>query len=133
MLLDFFSKDKRDGLATLVQVSWLDVSGVVDVVKGKKYKVKFEVMLKPDAFGWTGSPVLVMAKVGKKGKYNFSEITLTDHNGEFFTIPYDESSVIIDVSENAPEAKIYFGLYEVWSGKWKGGLKIQKVYVEPVP
>ena len=27
------------------------------------------------------------------------------------------------------ENKLYFGLYEVWSGKWKGGLVIQKVII----
>ncbi|XP_028785184.1 protein PHLOEM PROTEIN 2-LIKE A9 isoform X2 [Neltuma alba] len=118
-----------NGAATLIQVSWLDVSGMVEVKQGKKYRVTFEVMMKPDAFGWTGSPVLVMAKVGKKGKYTYSEILLSSHSGEAITIP--DGGVEVDLTQGS-EKKIYFGLYEVWSGKWKGGLMIKKAKVEPV-
>ncbi|XP_054803784.1 protein PHLOEM PROTEIN 2-LIKE A9-like [Prosopis cineraria] len=110
------------GNATLIQVSWLDVSGSVEVPKGK-YRVTFEVQLKPDAFGWTGSPVLVMAKVGKKGQYQYSETTLNNDASKI--------SVDVEVRDTNEEKKIYFGLYEVWSGKWKGGLVIKKVNVGP--
>ncbi|KAK4270706.1 hypothetical protein QN277_019482 [Acacia crassicarpa] len=127
-------KSSTEGIATLIQVSWLDVSGVVDVEKGKKYRVTFEVKLKPDAFGWTGSPVLVMAKPGKRGKYVFSEISLTNSQ-EYQSIPSSDpgqSQVIVDVPLDSTDNKLYFGLYEVWSGKWKGGLQIKKVKIDVI-
>ena len=52
--------------AELIQVSWLEVTGTFDGLKGKKYEIGFEVSLTPDAFGWNGCHVYVMAKVGKR-------------------------------------------------------------------
>ncbi|KAI9126761.1 hypothetical protein K1719_002357 [Acacia pycnantha] len=126
-------KSSMEGVATLIQVSWLDVSGVVDIQPGKKYCVRFEVKLKPDAFGWTGSPVLVMAKAGKRGKYVFSEISLTNSQEYKFIPSSEQSQVIVEVPQDLTDPKLYFGLYEVWSGKWKGGLQISKVKIDVLP
>ncbi|CAL0304963.1 unnamed protein product [Lupinus luteus] len=120
----------KDNVAELIQVSWLEVSCSVDVTKGKKYQIKFHVRVKPDGFGWNNTQVLVMAKVGSRGKYQFKQTTL-ESNDNGLIIP-SENNLEIDVAPNAPEAKLYFGLYEVWSGKWKGGLEIFKAEVIPV-
>ncbi|KAG6395875.1 hypothetical protein SASPL_142008 [Salvia splendens] len=32
--------------------------------------------------------------------------------------------------EGSDDGKLSFGLYEVWSGKWKGGLKIHHAFVK---
>ena len=96
------------------------------VQKEKKYKINFKVSLKPDSFGWNGCQVLVMAKVGKKGSYEYKEVTL---NGtEPMTIPPND--LILQVPADAPDPQLYFGLYEVWSGKWKGGLEIHEATVQ---
>lgn len=121
------------GEATLIQVSWLDVSGMVSVERGGVYRVSFEVEMKPDAFGWNGSPVLVMAKLGKKGAYDYREVTLTS-NSKIIPDPNPQQKQLdVTVPSNLSEKDIYFGLYEVWSGKWKGGLVIKKAKLEFLP
>lgn len=115
--------------ATLIQVSWLDVSSSIDVEPGT-YRISFDVGLKPDAFGWSGSPVLVMAKVGKKGKYIYKDVTLSSpFSGK---IPVEGVEIKVPSDARIPDKKLYFGLYEVWSGKWKGGLVVKKAYLECV-
>ncbi|KAK4859887.1 hypothetical protein QYF36_013540 [Acer negundo] len=48
--------------AELKQVCWLEITGSVDVKPGNKYTIEFQVSMKPDAFGWSGCPVFMMAK-----------------------------------------------------------------------
>lgn len=122
MLLNF-----SQGSAELVQVSWLEVSGKVKVDKGQRYKVKFDVEVKQDGFGWNGTEVLVMAKIGKKGSYSYKAVTLTP--GKSLTIPTDEKPLVVTVATQELEPELHFGLYEVWSGKWKGGLEIKKAEI----
>ncbi|XP_061375853.1 protein PHLOEM PROTEIN 2-LIKE A9-like [Gastrolobium bilobum] len=117
------------GNAELIQVSWLEVSGVAnDVERNKKYTVTFHVKIKEDGFGWNGTEVLVMAKVGKKGKYDYKVATLTP--GASLSIPIEKLE--ITVPQDATDRDLYFGLYEVWSGKWKGGLEIISAEVVPI-
>lgn len=120
------SNDFRTGPAELLQVSWLEVSGVVTIKNPKTYKVSFEVTVKDDAFGWQGTDVLVMAKIGKKGKYKFKVNSLTPGQQNII-IPQDPLELTV---QNA-QSELHFGLYEVWSGKWKGGLEILRAIVEP--
>ncbi|KAF1892630.1 hypothetical protein Lal_00030305 [Lupinus albus] len=120
----------QDNVAELIQVSWLEVSGSVPVTKGKKYKIKFHVRVKEDGFGWKNTQVLVMAKVGRRGNYQFMQTTLKSDGNEL-TIPF-EKDLEINVEHDAFDTNLHFGLYEVWSGKWKGGLEIFKAEVIPV-
>ncbi|KAL1368566.1 hypothetical protein HN51_022714 [Arachis hypogaea] len=117
--------------AELIQVSWLEVSGVVKALKkGKKYKVEFELNVKPGAFGWDETQVLVMAKAGKSGRYSFKEAKLSGCEGRHVTIPSSEPlEVSFPAGISDSDANLYFGLYEVWSGKWKGGIEIIKANV----
>ncbi|TXG48318.1 hypothetical protein EZV62_027612 [Acer yangbiense] len=125
-----------EAAAELKQVCWLEITGSVDVKAGKKYAIEFQVSMKPDAFGWSGCPVFMMAKVGKKGKYIWKKITTLEKrtNTDPFSIPETNSQLTIDVSSNAtaPDNKLFFGLYEVWSGKWKGGLLIHKAIIRQI-
>ncbi|KAK0578743.1 hypothetical protein LWI29_015519 [Acer saccharum] len=124
-----------EAAAELKQVCWLEITGSVDVKAGKKYAIEFQVSMKPDAFGWSGCPVFMMAKVGKKGKYIWKKITTLDEKrASPFSIPEASSQLTIDVSgnANAPDNKLFFGLYEVWSGKWKGGLLIHKATIRQI-
>ncbi|KAK9267164.1 hypothetical protein L1049_009584 [Liquidambar formosana] len=115
--------------AELLQVSWLEVTGSMDLQPGKKYRVGFNVELKPDAFGWNGCPVYLMAKVGKKGRYKWKKINLQDQGEK---PPYYIADQFSIDSAPSTDKTLYFGLYEVWSGKWKGGLKLNHAIVEEV-
>ncbi|XP_031256713.1 protein PHLOEM PROTEIN 2-LIKE A9-like [Pistacia vera] len=121
---------KNDEPAELVQVSWLEVTGSVTVTKGKKYKIWFKVSLKDGAFGWNGCPVFMMAKIGKKGRYSWKRIKPLDqfYGNNNKEIP--EEGFEMDVPENGDD-QLFFGLYEVWSGKWKGGLLIHEAIIKP--
>jgi hypothetical protein len=123
----------------LIQVSWLEVTGSIVLEEKKQYEVTFNVSLAPDAFGWNGCPVYVMAKFGKKGKYTWKRATLdkdttttTSTGGESsFSIP--DQPLKITAPASSSDTTLYFGLYEVWSGKWKGGLRIHDANVKKAP
>ncbi|XP_014493220.1 protein PHLOEM PROTEIN 2-LIKE A9 [Vigna radiata var. radiata] len=114
----------EEGPAELIQVSWLEVSGVVQITKAGTYSVSFEVKVKEDGFGWAGTDVLVMAKIGKTGKYRFQANRLSP--GENI-IPFKRLEIPV-----VGPSDLHFGLYEVWSGKWKGGLQIIKAVIQPL-
>lgn len=119
----------RDGVAELIQVCWLEVTGSVQLKaeqSKKRYEVGFEVSLTPDAFGWSNSPVYIMGKRGKKPIW--TKMNLANNKG-IFRIP--ENPLIVEPPKEggSDDDKVYFGLYEVWSGRWKGGLKIHKAFV----
>lgn len=122
----------------MIQVSWLEVTGSIDLSAGEQYEVTFKVSLAPDAFGWNGCPVYVMAKFGKKGKYTWKRATLdkgTTTTGGGFSIPDPSLKItaLATASDASNETTLYFGLYEVWSGKWKGGLRIHEALVKKLP
>ncbi|KAL8513062.1 hypothetical protein ACS0TY_019302 [Phlomoides rotata] len=120
--------------AELHQVSWLEVTGSVgETSPNKKYEVGFRVSLNPDAFGWGKYPMYIMIKRGKQGKAASTKINMNPNlKGEF------EISGKLDKSKEqsrggSDDARLYFGLYEVWSGKWKGGLKIHHAFITEFP
>ncbi|XP_038689909.1 protein PHLOEM PROTEIN 2-LIKE A9 [Tripterygium wilfordii] len=129
-------KNEEPTVLELVQVCWLEVTGSTTVEAGKKYQVSFTVSLKPDAFGWNGCPVFMMAKVGRKGKYSWKKIKAlekADFGSNSIQIPdHDGNKLVIEVEPTAEDRQLYFGLYEVWSGKWKGGLEIHNAIVRIV-
>ncbi|GKV36858.1 hypothetical protein SLEP1_g44944 [Rubroshorea leprosula] len=90
--------------------------------------------MKSDAFGWANSPVFLMAKVGKRGKYIWKRLSqLEQCPKEPIDVPDPNSnSFQIDVPADAIDPRLYFGLYEVWSGKWKGGLRIHGATVKEI-
>ncbi|XP_006468453.2 protein PHLOEM PROTEIN 2-LIKE A9 [Citrus sinensis] len=114
----------------LVQVCWLEATGSVEVKRGKKYQIGFKISLKADAFGWSGCPVFMMAKLGKKGKYTWRKMKPLDHLGkEAAEIPDEKFEILVP---EQGENQLYFGLYEVWNGKWKGGLLIHHAFIREV-
>lgn len=96
---------------------------------GSAYKLTFEVELAPDAFGWKDIQAFLMAKVGKKGKYKWTRVKLQQDQKQKFEIPDESQQLTIEVPRGATDTTLHFGLYEVWSGKWKGGLKIYNAKV----
>ncbi|CAI9782228.1 unnamed protein product [Fraxinus pennsylvanica] len=117
----------QPGQAELLQVCWLEVTGSVrGIDPTKSHRVSFNVSFTPDAFGWGVSPLYVMLKAGKAGKVKWEKVKI---DTEKTKITGDSYPVENNSNDNP---KLYFGLYEVWTGKWKGGLKIHNVIVEEV-
>ncbi|CAH2034689.1 unnamed protein product [Thlaspi arvense] len=131
--------------AELKMVSWLEVTGSFEKIEpGKTYQIGFKISFKPDAAGWDKAPVFMSAKIGKKGKPVWKRIKSVNQNfgkpksgsEKPVTIP-DESdgSFQISVSHeplNQEDTKLQFGLYEVWTGRWKTGLLIHEAFVQEV-
>ncbi|GKV47222.1 hypothetical protein SLEP1_g54139 [Rubroshorea leprosula] len=91
--------------------------------------------MKSDAFGWANSPVFLMAKVGKRGKYiwkRLSQLEQCPREPMDVPDPNSNNSFRIDVPADASDPRLYYGLYEVWSGKWKGGLRIHGATVKEI-
>ncbi|OMO65793.1 Phloem protein 2-like protein [Corchorus olitorius] len=126
----------NDEFAELVQVSWLEVTGLVKQLNtSTSYKLTFKLSFKSDAFGWSGCPVFLMAKVGKNGRYKWKRLKdLEVLPKEPIIVPRDDDPFVIDVPTltDQPDNKLYFGLYEVWSGKWKGGLRVHEAIVKEI-
>ncbi|KAJ6869500.1 protein PHLOEM PROTEIN 2-LIKE A9-like [Populus alba x Populus x berolinensis] len=131
----FWSIPKEDGSPVeLLEVCWLDVSGEMPVTKGKAYEVSFKLSMNTEhSFGWE-VPVTVMARIGKKGKYERKEIDLSKLSDKEKEFPPDKCRIEFKSDENAKnDETLYFGLYEVWTNKWKGGLRIHEAIVQEIP
>ncbi|KAL0300507.1 UNVERIFIED_CONTAM: protein PHLOEM PROTEIN 2-LIKE A9 [Sesamum radiatum] len=121
--------DDEGSSAELKQVCWLEVTGSVkDTHTDRQYEVGFHVSFTPDAFGWGGSPLYIMVKRGKDGKSVWKKKLLNPDQTK-------ECDITVNTNTNPPtnDTKLYFGLYEVWSGKWKGGLKIHHAFIRQLP
>ncbi|XP_010490747.1 PREDICTED: protein PHLOEM PROTEIN 2-LIKE A9 isoform X1 [Camelina sativa] len=130
--------------AELKMVSWLEVTGSYDKIEpGKTYRIGFKISLTADATGWDQAPVFMSAKIGKKGKTIWKRIKSLNNNIEKLkrrtgpvNIPDDtDGRFEVFVSPNITinqDTKLQFGLYEVWTGKWKTGLLIYEAFVEEV-
>ncbi|GFP84186.1 protein phloem protein 2-like a9 [Phtheirospermum japonicum] len=119
--------DNDNSSLELNQVYWLEVTTCVDETDPKKtYEVGFDVSLSADAFGWGDAPLYLMVRRGKDGKFVWKKhlLTIPNHNKE-------EHREIIGRSSSGQheDPKLHLGLFEVWSGKWKGGLKINHAFV----
>ncbi|XP_049385457.1 protein PHLOEM PROTEIN 2-LIKE A9-like [Solanum stenotomum] len=118
-------KYEKDGVE-LIQVNWLEITGCIDninVEKKMSYDVGFTVSLMTDAFGWSDSPIYLMAKWGDNTKWTKVNLTSDQINGKKMV----SKTITITKGKGNNVDKIYFGLYEVWNKKWKGGLKIHSV------
>ncbi|KFK44915.1 hypothetical protein AALP_AA1G319400 [Arabis alpina] len=127
--------------AELKRVSWLEVTGSFDKLEpGKTYQIGFKISFTPDATGWDESPVFMSAKIGKKGKTVWKRIKSINQNSckqkdgsEPVNIP-DETDGRFEITVSPTVAnqdtKLQFGLYEVWTGRWKTGLLIHEAFVQ---
>ncbi|XWS19915.1 hypothetical protein CRYUN_Cryun31cG0057100 [Craigia yunnanensis] len=127
--------EKVEEVAELVQVSWLEVTGSVTLKKSTSYQITFTLSFKEKASGWSGSPVYLMAKVGKKGRYKWRRLTELEKENlpkQPTEVPQSNSPFVVDVEGDPPDKRLYFGLYEVWTGKWKKGLRVHGAIVEEI-
>ncbi|KAL0442339.1 UNVERIFIED_CONTAM: protein PHLOEM PROTEIN 2-LIKE A9 [Sesamum latifolium] len=127
----YWTVPNKENLAELHQVSWLEVTGSINGISPSKiYEVGFRLSFTPDAFGWGNSPIYIMVKRGKYGKFAWRKIVLDP----YATRHTFEITVMLGKAEKPEQdsnnQKLYFGLYEVWSGKWKGGLKIHHAFIK---
>ncbi|KAG6392159.1 hypothetical protein SASPL_146370 [Salvia splendens] len=125
-------KNNDSAAAELNQVSWLEVTGGVEgTTTTKSYEVGFIVSLNADAFGWGNYPIYIMIKGGNEDNITWTKVQINpDKKGQFeIKGKLMKSNDQIGASDNE---KLSFGLYEVWSGKWKGGLKIHHAYVKEI-
>ncbi|KAH6764842.1 hypothetical protein C2S52_013829 [Perilla frutescens var. hirtella] len=122
-------KEDENVGAELHQVSWLEVTGLVDETRAnKRYEVGFGVSLNPDAFGWGNYPIYIMIKRGRQGKTTWTKISINpNQKGEF------QIKARSNYQQPQNDPKLYFGLYEVWSAKWKGGLNFHHAYITELP
>ncbi|KAK8930612.1 Protein PHLOEM PROTEIN 2-LIKE A9 [Platanthera zijinensis] len=124
------------GPAELVQVSWLQVNGKAKLSyfkKGRDYAVRFRVELRPDNFGWGDRPVYLMSGVDGQRLWRKADLG-AKRPDEAFDIPMDRPLTFrVPVPSNySNSAVVEFGMYEIWRGRWKGGLVIHEVVIEPV-
>ncbi|KAI5563218.1 hypothetical protein POPTR_015G118800v4 [Populus trichocarpa] len=122
---------KGDDPAELLEVCWLDVTGSMTATKGKAYEISFILsMNEENSFGWE-DPVYVMARIGEEGEYTRVKIDLSKLGLKEEEFPAEKCRVEFRSDENAENNKktLYFGLYEVWTNHWKGGLRIHEAIV----
>ena len=120
-----------DGTAEMLEVCWLDVTGSMTATKGKEYEISFILsMNKENSFGWE-DPVYVMARIGEQGEYTRVQIDLSKLGPNKEKFPKEKYCRVKNAENN--EKKLYFGLYEVWTNNWKGGLRIHEAIVQEIP
>ncbi|GLT59919.1 hypothetical protein SLA2020_327130 [Shorea laevis] len=127
-------KRESDGPAELVKVSWLQVTGLAAVERGKKYEITFKLSMKANNRGWRNSPVYLMAKIGRRGEYQRKRLQL-DHSQmkEPTYVPnFSGETFQIFVPATILDGRLFFGLYEVWSGNWKEGPRIHGAIVKEI-
>ncbi|XP_011001325.1 PREDICTED: protein PHLOEM PROTEIN 2-LIKE A9-like [Populus euphratica] len=123
-----------DDPAELLKVCWLEINGSTPkpLSKGERYALSFKISMTEDKFGWQTTPAFMMAKVGKKGIAKWTRVNLADVQGDNeMEVPFGK--LRFEVSKNAQDTTLYFGFYELWSGGWKGGLRIHEAVVEKIP
>ncbi|XP_019150491.1 PREDICTED: protein PHLOEM PROTEIN 2-LIKE A9-like [Ipomoea nil] len=124
----------EEAAALVSKVIWLEVTGEKEVDPTKKYEVKFKVSLKEESSPteWENIPLYVMARRGKKRDYCWKKFVLSNVTGKGSE---REIGLVIDkvASNDDEDKKLYFGLYDIWSGKLKKGLAIHYASVQEIP
>ncbi|KAL3575622.1 hypothetical protein D5086_023723 [Populus alba] len=123
---------RTDDPAGLLKVVWLEIEGSTPkpLSKGERYALSFKISMAEDRSGWKEAPAFMMAKVGKKGIAKWARINLEDVQVDGVKeVPLGKFQ--FEVPENAQDTTLYFGFYELWSGGWKGGLRIHEALHKP--
>ncbi|KAL0908784.1 hypothetical protein M5K25_023293 [Dendrobium thyrsiflorum] len=127
-----FPSSDNSSPVELLQVSWLQVNGKAKLsyfVPEKEYAVKFKVELKPDNFGWADPVYLMVATDGRQRTWKKADLS-TKIAGKEFDVPIDKL-LTFKVPKDTNGKMVEFGMYEIWKGRWKGGLVINEVLIEP--
>lgn len=109
---------------------WFEVKATHKGAKaGSKYKIGFNISLTDDASGWENTPVFLMAKVGESGSYDWKRLYLSTKDKTPHNFP---ECFEVDVPSTADDTTLIFGLYEIWAGRWKRGMKIHHAFVTKI-
>lgn len=125
-LLDY--SDESIEMAELLNVCWLEVNGKFDTAKlspGTLYEVAFEIMLKDPAYGWE-VPVNVRLSLPDGTKQEHKVNLMEQARGKWIKIPIGEFR-----SPVKKQGEIEFSMFEFVGGKWKRGLVIKGVTIQP--
>lgn len=124
--------EEEGSYAEAIKVTWLEVKATYKGAKaGSKYRIGFNISLNSDAFGWDSSPVFLMAKVGDSGSYTWKRLYINTRDIGLTPIDFP-SNFEINIPISADDTTLRFGLYEIWGGRWKGGLRIHHAFVNKV-
>ena len=116
--------------AELMNVCWLEVVGEFDAKKlspGTLYEVSFVVMVKEQAYGWE-VPVNVALVLPRGGKIEGKVDISTQPKGQWVDII---AGTLRAPSDHNQPTKMMFSMYEYEGGKWKKGLLIKGVKIQP--
>lgn len=120
--------DKNLAVAELLDVCWLEVHGrfeIANLSPGRLYEVVFVVMLKDPAYGWE-DPVNVRLTLPDGSRQERKENLMEKPRGRWIDIPAGEIK-----SSTEKTGEMEFSLYEYEGGKWKRGLLIKGVKIQP--
>ncbi|XP_052174877.1 uncharacterized protein PHLOEM PROTEIN 2-LIKE A4-like [Diospyros lotus] len=121
--------------AMLIQINWLAVTGKIDMKRleaGKTYTVYYIVKFQVDAFGWHSVPVQFMVRVTGK-EYAQKSAKLEQYQAkpdEWHEVPGGEFTA---PSDGEGAGSVEFGMFEVDSDWWKGGLVLAGVKIKESP
>ncbi|GLU22625.1 hypothetical protein SLE2022_386870 [Rubroshorea leprosula] len=119
--------------AELLQVWWFELSGSVPVIPGKKYRISFKLGFNPNSVGWKAHPTFLMAKIGKSGQYVWKSLKEVERMPRGpIDLPGHCNPCEIEVPPSALDTTLYFGIYEIWSGREKRGLLVYSASVKEV-
>lgn len=123
-----FCSDENLAVAELLSVCWLEVHGrfeLANLSPGRIYEVVFVVMLKDPAYGWE-IPVNLRLTLPDGSKQEHKENLMEKPRGKWIEIPAGEIK-----SSTEKTGEMEFSLYEYEGGKWKKGLLIKGVKIQP--
>ncbi|KAG6503402.1 protein PHLOEM PROTEIN 2-LIKE A1-like [Zingiber officinale] len=128
-----------DSAAELVQVKCLQVTGILDLATHgrrlhacKTYEIIYHVKFKVDAFGWSKTPVTFLHGTRKTKKRGYEMVALSRRSrsgvGEWQEIRGGEFKPSAFM---AAARKVEFGMLDVESEWWKGGMVFAGVTIRP--
>ncbi|CAL9120510.1 unnamed protein product [Musa textilis] len=121
--------------ADLNQVCWLEAAGTLELAKHEArlskpqtYEMIYHIKFKDDAFGWNGIPV-TFRLVTPEGKKEIS-VVMESHRKRrskgWREIYGGEFSLSTETT-----GTVEFGMYEIESQRWKGGIVLAGVTIRP--
>ncbi|KAF3958685.1 hypothetical protein ACB098_07G051500 [Castanea mollissima] len=123
----------KDG-AVLLQVNWIEVTGKIPSsnfskeAPASKYEIYYIVKFKVDAFGWHSVPIKFKVRInGEETVKSMNLESYREKNDVWHEIPGGEFSVVKERSAGNVE----FGMFEVESDWWKGGMVLAGIKIKP--
>lgn len=118
--------------ARLLQVNWIEVTGklpstMFNVASATKYGVYYVMKFQVDAFGWHSVPIKF--KVRLNGQETVKNFVLESYK-EKHDVWHEICGGEFTVSKNAAGV-VEFGMFEVKSEWWKGGVVLAGIKIKP--